>query len=123
MLFNNRSHYFVFMNWLIPLVLLAAAYVLFEAGLAYLAFLTVIALVLLLAFASGGRGTTARGAGGEPTIIESAGEEIPERLFIKVKPDWTGRWSGEYLFEHLGYALDNIGRGLTFILTGRAGKK
>lgn len=111
------------MNWLIPLVLLAAAYVLFEAGLAYLAFLTVIALVLLLAFTSGGRGTSARGAGNEPTIIESAGEEIPERLFIKVKPNWTGRQSTEYLFEHLGYALDNIGRGLTFILTGRAGKK
>jgi hypothetical protein len=42
---------------------------------------------------------------------------------IKIKPDWTDQWSGEYVMQRVGYGLDNLGRGLVFLLTGRGGKK
>jgi hypothetical protein len=115
------------MNWLIPLVLLAAAYYFFEAGLGFLAVLTIAALVVVIALSGKEReaahGAGAPGGGAGPTIIESAGEEIPERMNIKIKPDWTDQWSGEYVMQRVGYGLDNLGRGLVFLLTGRGGKK
>jgi len=112
------------MNWLIVLVLLAVAYVFLEAGLYFLAVLAVIGILLfLLATPQKSHAAASAGSAGAPTIIESSGEEIPERMFIKVKPEWKDRKSYEYLSEHIGYGLDNLGRGIVFLLTGKAGKK
>ncbi len=109
------------MNWIAAIVLLAAAYFLFEAGLGFLAFLTLAALIIMLILTPEGKHHHARGKSGAPTIIESGGEEIPGRINIKIKPNWMDRWSGEYLMEHLGYGMDNLGRGIVYLLTGKKG--
>lgn len=109
------------MNWIAAIVLLVAAYVLYEAGLGFLAFLTIAALLILLFLTPEKKYHHAHGKSGAPTIIETGGEEIPSRINIKIKPNWEDQWSGEYIFTGLSHGMDNVGRGIVFLLTGKKG--
>lgn len=115
------------MNLIALVVLLALAWFAFDAGMTFFAFLMVLGAVLLL-FTEGkhGRHSAADGEGGnygysgapgQPIVIESPDSPTKSEVRLKVKK-WKDRWNEhphEYMFEHFGIAVNNIGRSILYM--------
>ena len=111
----------------LSLVLFAAAYFLIEGGLQFVGILAAIIGVLLLLTGGGKSRSPVRihepmGPNG-PVVVEQKLPPIPERMYLKVKPDWTDRVAFEYTMEHTGFWVDKLFRWLFYIFAGPKAKK
>jgi hypothetical protein len=110
------------MTMILSLLLFAAAYFLIEGGLQFVGILSAVIGVLLI-FTSGGKKSHSgnvsihepMGPNG-PVVVEQKLPDIPAKMYVKVKPDWTDRVAFEYAMEHTGWVVDRIFRWLFHLM-------
>ncbi len=115
------------MNLLLVLLLAALAFFFVNEGLIFLAFIT---LVLLVLAALGGSTPSressqafAGESGGPDVILEQEEPDIPSNIDIKVKPNWEANTLFEDMFAADGEMIDVLGRSIArFASGGKYGK-
>ncbi|MBI5229194.1 hypothetical protein HY991_03720 [Candidatus Micrarchaeota archaeon] len=95
------------MNMLTSVLLLVLAYLFYESGAMFFAFLTI--LVLFLMFFSSAATTTSPGkaaaaGGASPIVVQGPSMSIPSE--IQFQPDWTGPTAGH---ESIGKRFGEFG--------------
>jgi len=116
------------MGALTMLILLAVAYVFWQGGMTFFAFLAVI-VAALLALAPPKKEQQAAPYGypsypGYPAPIVmggGGGNKIPELMKIKIKPYWGDTANSEDWAEAMGKGVNMVGRTIAWILRGFKG--
>ncbi len=115
------------MNLLLVLLLAALTFFFVNEGLIFLAFVTLVLLVLAALGGSTPRREPAYahagGSGGPDVILEQEEPDIPSNIDIKVKPNWEANTLFEDMFAADGEMIDTLGRSVArFASGGKYGK-
>jgi hypothetical protein len=108
------------MNLLAIIVLLALAWYSLESGMAFFAFLLVLAVILMF-YTQKPESQNAPAqqsyASGQPVIIDSSPSASKGEVRVKVK-SWKDRWDThpqEYILVHAGMGLSNLMRSVLYM--------